>query len=177
MSDNPQLLERCREYLQGRRATYSQRVVRFSIVADVLTNDLVLGQDNILYDLGAGHCQFDRYLRVDRNWGGIYVPVDGAIDGTDLQVWEPKVQPDFFVLMEVLEHLERPWELLDRLRPRKGIVLTTPNPEVVDVLACDADHRSSLGREELQDAHFEVEQWSCFGRAGDTLVAWKGAGR
>lgn len=169
------LQQRCQDYLANRRATYHQRMRRFGVVTCVL-KELGLSLGDVVFDLGAGHCQFDRYLRCEESWSGVYVPVDGAIDGTDLQTWEPKVQPDFFVLQETLEHLEQPFALLDRLAPRKGLVLTTPNCEVVDVRACDPDHRSVVHPQRLTWRGFTLERWGFFGKANDTLVAWRTGG-
>jgi hypothetical protein len=168
-------MEHCRAYLAGRRATYEMREARFRLVHDRM-EELGLTDNDVVFDLGAGHCQFDYFLR-HQHWQGVYVPVDGSIDGTDLNLWTPKMQPDFFVLSEVLEHLEIPYNLLRRLAPRKGIVLTTPNPAVVDVLACDEDHKRVIEPKVLVEMGFTVEAYQCFGKEQDTLVAWKGGTR
>jgi hypothetical protein len=167
------LMKRCQEYVAARRATYDMRRERFCAVADVLDSRFNLSDTDIIYDLGAGHCQFDYYLRAERNWRGIYVPIDGHIDGTNLQTWKPKQQPDIYVIMEFVEHLRRPIALLDRLKPRKGIVLTTPNADVTDVLGCDPDHKSIVTRAQLRRLGYSVYANGFFGTPNDTLVGWK----
>lgn len=170
------LQDHCREYLNGRRATYEMRRTRFEAVARVMKNAFGLTDADTVFDLGAGHCQFDYFLRVECEWRGVYVPIDGHIDGTDLQTWAPpKKQPDIYVLTEILEHLPWPLELLARLKPRKGIVLTTPNVEVVDVLACDPDHHSVVRACDLRRRRFEVRAHGFFGHDRDTLLAWRRA--
>lgn len=164
---------RCKEYIANRRATYEMRMKRFALVAHLLEVVCRLSNEHTLFDLGAGHCQFDYFLRTERDWRGVYVPVDGAIDGTDLQTWRPRVQPDAYVLMEVLEHLNAPLVLLDRLKPRRGVIITVPNPAKVDVLGCDSDHRSIITRKDLESRGFRVRAHSFFGKQYDTLVAWR----
>lgn len=167
------LQERCQTYLAGRRARYEDRRSRFGAVGQLLL-ELGLAPGDVIYDLGAGHCQFDYFLRVEMRWRGVYVPVDGAIDGTDLDTWTPfGEQADFYILMETLEHLHEPMLLLERLQPRKGIVLTTPNEAVVRTLEVDEDHRSVVPEGELRLAGFEIVPMNMFGKAGDTLLAWR----
>lgn len=168
-----EIFERCNAYLAGRRRTYEDRIPRFRAAFGTLWNQLGMRDGDTLIDLGAGHCEFDLYLRQAVNWRGRYLPVDGALDGTDLQDWKPTVQPDLYVLMEVLEHLPHPFRLLQRLEPRKGILITTPNPEVVNVIAIDEDHRTEIHPNELITRGFQVERQSFFNRPGDTILAWK----
>lgn len=166
--------DHCREYLAGRRATYEMRRERFGAVAHIMGVAFKLSNEDIVYDLGAGHCHFDYFLRTEEDWRGVYVPVDGHIDATNLQTWQPpKRQPDIYVLSEILEHLEHPLELLARLKPRKGIILTTPNADKVDVLGCDPDHHSIVKAADLKRRGFHLQTRAFFGTPHDTLVAWK----
>jgi hypothetical protein len=169
---NTALMSHCQNYLNNRTADYSMRRARFAYMADVLFMNLTLSYADRLFDLGAGHCQFDYYLRTERKWHGVYVPIDGAIDGTDLNTWSPTVQPDVYVLSEVLEHLHHPFRLLKQLRPKKGIVLTVPNPDTVDVLGCDPDHKTVVTCEALDRYGFHTSRHSFFGKKDDTLLAW-----
>jgi hypothetical protein len=167
------LQTRCTEYLANRRATYEERKRRFRDVAQVLVREIGLASGDTLVDLGAGHCQFDFFLRAEIGWMGRYVPIDGSFDGTDLETWEPKGQADVYVLMETVEHLDDPLRLLRILNPRRGIVLTTPNPATVDVLKCDPDHRSQVSAQELREMGYSVREVTYFGVQRDTLLAWR----
>jgi hypothetical protein len=64
--------------------------------------------------------------------------------GLDLDCWVPPRRWDWFACLEVLEHLTSPTRLLDMMCDAAvhGVVVTTPNPEVVDVLALDPTHRT-----------------------------------
>lgn len=134
------LQSRCQEYLSSRVSDYEFRCIRFRAVYDEMVK-MGLADGDTVYDLGAGRCDFDKFLR-EQGWAGQYVPVDGSIDGTDLQTWMPPGYADFFVAIEVIEHLHRPWPLLRwmQVMSRKGAVVTTPNPLTTDVLGMDYTH-------------------------------------
>ncbi|WP_329428876.1 NUDIX domain-containing protein [Streptosporangium sp. NBC_01495] len=82
-------------------------------------------------DVGAGLTELDVCLRVDYGWRGRYVPVDGWLDGVDLETWQPPRAFDWFACLEVLEHLRDPGRLVKALQDNAtcGLVITTPNPE------------------------------------------------
>ncbi len=173
-----QHLQDCRDYLSSRRSCYSFRCRRFKAVADALST-MGLCDADMLVDVGAGRCDFDYYyLRKTRNWRGRYVPLDGAIDGINLEDWNPTVQPEWFTAIEFIEHLDKPLRLVQALQQsaRKGIVLTTPNPHTTDVLGMDYTHRSEVWPFMLESTGFAVKSVSLFGKPGDTLLAtWKRA--
>lgn len=159
-------------YLGERRGTYEYRTLRYSAVYDEM-KAMGLADHDLIVDIGAGMCDFDRYLRQVHSFDGRYLPVDGAIDGTNLNEWTPQISADFFVSIEVIEHLRDPWSLIRILKQYtdKGIVLTTPNPRVVDVLSLDKTHITPISREELEVAGFTVTAISVFGAGDDTLLA------
>jgi hypothetical protein len=132
-------------YLCRRNGTYDFRCIRYAIVAQHLVK-LGLKDDDLLVDVGAGRCEFDHFLRTELKWRGRYVPVDGSLDGTDLEHWTPHIEADFFVAIELLEHLLNPFRLIKELEQtaKKGVVITTPNSAVVDTLAIDHTHRTPL---------------------------------
>lgn len=162
-------------YLGERTGTYEYRTLRYAAVADVLEN-LGLAVGDMVVDVGAGMCDFDRYLRTTRNFDGRYVPVDGAIDGVDLNEYQPHIQSEFYTAIETLEHLVRPFGLLDDLMKlaTKGVVITTPNPVVwgSQFYKMDSTHISPINRWNFEALGWETATYQCFGRNGDTIVAW-----
>lgn len=172
MTRNETLQRSCQEYLNSRRSNYTFRCRRFKAVADEL---LRLGLDNadMLVDIGAGRCDFDYYLRTARKWRGRYIPVDGAIDGTDLEHWRPVCTPEWYTAIELIEHLENPLRLVREMQQasRKGVVLTTPNPYTTDVLGMDYTHKTAIYPEQLSSLGFKVSPVSLFGTPNDTLLA------
>lgn len=102
-----------------------------------------------------------------------YIPVDACIDGTDLEEWLPPRRADFFVALEVIEHLKAPLSLLISLRARadRGVLVSTPNPETTDVLGMDATHKTPIKAEVLKGLGFHVERASFYGQPDDSLFA------
>lgn len=159
-------------YLGERCGTYEYRTLRYSTVWNCVSWIGVQDID-LIVDVGAGMCDLDRYIRQTRNFKGRYLPVDGSIDGCNLEHWWPQIKADFFVAIEVVEHLRNPARLIRGLQTMatKGVVLTTPNPRVVDVLALDRTHYTPITREFLEKLDFHVEATSLFGAGDDTLLA------
>lgn len=159
-------------YLSERTGTYEYRCRRYSAVLDQL-RALGFRNDDIVYDVGAGMCEFGRHLYREADWSGRYVPVDGAIDGIDLNWWYPPDRAHVFVAIEVLEHLEAPWNLLQAFENMadRGAVITTPNPDAVDVLALDHTHVTPIGTEYMERRGWSVETKALFGKQNDTLIA------
>lgn len=159
-------------YLDARTGTYEFRCRRYDAVIDRL---LVMGMrraDTIL-DLGAGRMEFARRLR-ERGHLGMYVPVDGSIDGTDLNTWEPPDHVDWGVAIEVIEHLHVPNALMAKAKiaARYGIVITTPNPDAVDVLALDPTHITPVSIADLAQWGYEHQTQMLFTDVDDTIIAW-----
>src|SRR6266568_1986073 len=83
---------RCNEYLNERKGTYAFRRRRYDAVGRRLLA-LGLQEGDVVADLGAGRCEFGRYLRLEfPQLGLIYLPFDGAIDGIDFDVSFPWVR-------------------------------------------------------------------------------------
>lgn len=167
------LLEKWTHYRDTRRGTYEFRArARYKAVADRLFA-MGLSDKHTVLDVGAGSCQFGQYLQ-ELGWGGFYVPIDAVLDGTDLEAWEPSSRADFVVCIEVVEHLHNPWRLIAAMMraSRRGVVLTTPNADAVDVIACDPTHLSVVLREHLEEV-FTVERHTWFDIPNDSLLAWR----
>jgi hypothetical protein len=172
-------MEKWTEYMNARRGTYEFRCrTRYKGVADRLFK-MGLHGDSVM-DVGSGSGQFGTYLR-SRGWQGKYIPVDAVLDGTDLETWTaPLMSVGFCVCIEVIEHLQNPHRLISQMfwAAQRGLVLTTPNHEVVDVLRCDPTHVSVIPAQDLEDAAFTVERHSWFHEQDnpgqlDTLLAWR----
>lgn len=134
--------------------TYFNRRPEYMMVARELFMMGIQDDESVL-DVGAGSCDMDQYLRTECDWRGKYIPIDGVIDGVDLNSWVPQkgLQVDWVVCIETIEHVFDP-ERLVRLclaLARKGVVFTTPNPDVVDVLAVDCTHFASITKEQLSE--------------------------
>lgn len=166
-------IEKWEAYRDSRQGDYEYRCrTRYKAVADKLFA-LGLGDWHSIRDVGAGTCQFGRYLRT-RGWKGDYIPVDAVIDGTDLERYEPP-KSDFIVCIETVEHLHNPFRLIGAMNraARVGIILTTPNPDAVDVLACDPTHISFVLTSDLRSFGLSTEKHSWFGVENDTLLGWR----
>lgn len=159
-------------YLEERTGTYEFRCRRYSEVFRELRR-LGLRNGDLVYDVGAGYCEFGRHLFREAEWWGRYVPVDGAIDGTNLETWVPPITAHAFVAIEVVEHLLNPDRLLAEFAKHAelGAVVTTPNPATVDVLGMDRTHRSILPRWKFRELGWTTRTVSLFGKPEDTIVA------
>lgn len=166
--------ESCRGYIGGRRSCYEFRSIRYQAVYETMLS-LGFKLYHSVADIGGADGEFGRYLR-EQGHTGYYTVIDGYVDGTDLNLWEPpNGYAAFVVSIEVIEHLYDPQRFLRVLEKAAttGVVLTTPNPLVVDVLAMDATHISPVLPDELVRAGFTVQPRILFREEGDSLLAWK----
>lgn len=102
-----------------------------------------------------------------------YIPVDAGNDGTDLETWTPPRFAEWFVALELVEHLDDPARLINSMimKARRGVILSTPNPETTDVLGMDHTHKTPVGRNRLEALGFRVEERSFYGKPADSLFA------
>jgi hypothetical protein len=164
------------DYLGERTGTLEYRFLRYAAVADEL---FAQGMDDssILADLGAGACDFDFYLRTVRGWKGRYLPVDASIDGTDFEKrWLPRVNFDFVVAIELLEHLHDPYLFVVDVTYVAGVfIATTPNIGELGadyVKEIDRTHVFPLDTLDLCQMGAErVDVCSFFGKPNDSLLA------
>jgi hypothetical protein len=152
------------------RRPYVERAGRYEVAADRLFTGGLTDRD-VVADIGAGHTELDVCLRQTHGWRGRYVPVDRWTAPIDLDAWTPPVRWDWFACLEVLEHLHDPRRLLDCMLDAaiKGVVITTPNPEVVDVLAMDPTHRTPIRREQLAAWGLYTSLHNLYGTADDGI--------
>lgn len=168
-------IENCEAYLRARTGNYGQRSERY-LQASRELRGMGLNDDHLLCDVGAGWTEFDYHLRTRWGWRGRYWPVDCAIDGTDLNEWMPPRRCDFMVGLEIAEHMRNPAHLLLKLinNADEGVVVTVPNPRVVDVLEIDGDHKSVVTQQMLEEIGFDVMERSCYGKPNDALLGmWR----
>jgi hypothetical protein len=163
-------------YLSERDGTYEYRTLRYAAVYDKLL-ELGLKTGDMIVDVGAGMCDFDRYIRTARGFDGRYVPVDGAIDGVDLNVWVPPISSQFFVAIELLEHLRDPARLMHHLERHatKGVVVTTPYGDPDDIRAMDRTHISPMKCKDFRERGWNMRLTAVFPHRGekkDTILGW-----
>ena len=175
MTAATEMIHACDEYLGARTGKYEWRRERYAAAADLmLAQPVGLEHSDTLVDVGAGWTELDYFLRAERDWRGRYVPVDGGIDGTNLEWWGPPRNAEWIVGLEILEHLHSwPFVLTWMKRAaRKGVVLSTPNPRTTDVLGMDPTHVVAIEPYELAALGFTVEERSFYGQPADSLFAW-----
>ena len=169
------VLESCRNYIGSRHSSYEFRSIRYEAVLDTLK---LLGFTDTasIIDVGGADGEFGKYL-IENGFKGKYQVIDGMIDGTDLNNWSPKGEDfDFAVSIEVIEHLKVPSDFLKSLDnvAKKGIVVTTPNPLVVDVKAMDKTHISPTYPKDFYANGYKCYPQCLFFENGDTLLGVKG---
>lgn len=164
------------EYLRGHTSLHFERAGRFRAASERLRTS-GLDDSDILVDVGAGFTELDFHLRADYGWRGRYVPLDAWVDGTfDLLTWRPARAVGWYAALEVLEHLRDPEDLIRRMKERalKGLVVTTPNSAVVDVLAQDPTHVTALDEETLQSWGLTTSLHNFYGRYQDGICGlWR----
>jgi hypothetical protein len=171
-SSTDALIDSCDHYLGSRTGRYEWRCVRYNAAIQRIK---LPGDALTVCDVGAGWTEFGRRLW-ELGFRGRYWPVDGGLDGTDLESWTPPRDVDWFVGLEILEHLHNPWRLVEAMkrRARAGIVVSTPNPHTTDVLGMDATHVTPITPEELSAHGFEVEVRSFYGEPDDSVFGvWR----
>ena len=182
-------IARADAYLDARTGCYEWRCVRYDAALEAM-HAAGLDDSCTVFDVGAGMGEFgvrmhtgtsvpyeDLPHRKPLPWvRSRYVPVDAAIDGTDLNSWRPPRDAEFFVALELLEHLTKPATLVVemKLRATRGIIVSTPNPDTTDVLGMDPTHRTPITRAMLEAWGFEVEARSFYGGEDDSLFGvWR----
>lgn len=160
---------RCDDYLENRTGHYDYRSVRYRAAGEFIVyvaarHDISL-DDITVFDIGAGFTEFDYCLRTDFDFRGRYIPIDGSIDGTDLENWEPFRQAHFFVGLEIIEHLHNWNDLVEKMQENAtlGVCLSTPNPLTTDVLGMDETHVCEVHHEELEAYDFTVDEETFYG--------------
>ena len=170
----PDVIAQADAYLAARNGTYDYRARRYRAAGDLMVHTLGLENTDTVYDIGAAMTELDVSLRVDFGWKGRYIPVDACIDGTDLEHWTPPRRAEWFVALEIIEHLDNASDLVGQMQANanKGVILTTPNPDVVDVLAIDPTHKTVITRDMLHVSGFTTELTELFGKDKDTILAY-----
>ena len=158
------MISACDNYLAERTGRYEWRAFRYRAACAWLAAQGI-DDSMTVTDIGAGWTEFDFCLRAEFEFRGRYIPVDGGIDGTDLNFWSPARASEFFVGLEIIEHIHD-WKRLVRslqASATRGVVLSTPNPETTDVLAMDPTHVVEVHREELERLGFVVTEETFYG--------------
>lgn len=157
-------VQNCDNYLDEREGKYEFRAIRYrKAIEEMLSHGLDNGMT--VFDVGAGFTEFDYCLRKEYDWRGRYIPVDGGIDGTDLNHWVPPRDAHWFVALELLEHLTDWRYLVDRMQSKatEGIVVSTPNPRTTDVIGMDPTHVVEVWPGDLARYQFTVTEETFYG--------------
>lgn len=157
-------IQNCDNYMDERTGKYEYRAVRYRHAIKAMY-ELGLDDTMTIFDVGAGMTEFDYTLRAEFNWRGRYIPIDGGIDGTDLNDWIPPREGHWFVALELVEHLWN-WESLVlnmQDKATKGVVLSTPNPRTTDVIGMDPTHVVEVWPGMLRTHNFRVSEETFYG--------------
>jgi hypothetical protein len=150
--------------MDERTGKYEYRAVRYRHAIEAMYAN-GLDDSMTIFDIGAGMTEFDYCLRREYDWRGRYIPVDGGIDGTNLNLWEPPRDAHWFVCLEIFEHLWNFRTLIERMQEKAhcGIVMSTPNPATTDVLGMDPTHVLEVHEGNLTSRGFEVSAETFYG--------------
>lgn len=154
----------CDNYLSERSGRYDWRAVRYRAAADAMMANGLSDSDTV-FDIGAGMTEFDFCLRAEYGWKGRYIPIDGSIDGTDINTWIPPRHAEWFVGLEILEHLDDYFRkaIEWRFAATKGVIFSTPNPATTDVLGMDPTHVSEVDKALMEAVGFVVTEETFYG--------------
>lgn len=156
-------------YLSQRTGRYEWRCERYDAAIDAM-KALGLDDSSTVFDVGAGWTEFGARM-VEHGVKCRYVPVDACIDGVNLDTWTPPRSAEFFVALELLEHLADPERMIRALKNHatKAVIISTPNPATVDVMAMDATHMWEIYKCMLDSWGFKAEPCSFYGNHEDSL--------
>lgn len=162
----------CDGYLAARTGKYEWRRIRYAAALRAMERN-GLSHESTVFDVGAGWTEFDYLLRTEGNSRCRYIPVDGCIDGVNLEHWTPPRHADFFVALELIEHLLDPFRLLNEMISAcsGAVIVSTPNPLTTDVLGMDETHKTPIFPNDLVEHGFSVEVASFYGQPEDSLFA------
>jgi trans-aconitate methyltransferase len=165
-----EFIQDCDNYLGERTGCYDYRRERYAPTVEEMLR-IGLSDTDTVYDIGAGMTEFDYCLRTEGHFKGRYIPIDGGIDGTDIQNWIPPRKAEFFVALELLEHLENPHTVVRLMQHfcTKGIIISTPNPWTTDVLMMDRTHKCEIFPKMLEDWGFSWRAASFYGKEADSI--------
>ena len=157
-------INNCDNYLDDRTGKYEYRAVRYRAAAEWLYEN-GLDDSMTVVDVGAGMTEFDYTLRAEFGFRGRYIPVDGGIDGTNLNLWTPPREAHFFVGLEIVEHLVNWRHLVVGMVDSaiRGVVLSTPNPRTTDVIGMDPTHVCEVFPRDLEAFGFDVVESTFYG--------------
>lgn len=159
-------IQNCDNYMDERTGKYEYRAVRYRKAIDTMRS-YGLDDSMTVFDVGAGMTEFDYTLRAEYDWKGRYIPIDGGIDGTNLNTWAPPREGHWFVALELFEHLTLWPRLLHRMQQSAsvGVIMSTPNPATTDVLGMDPTHVTEVWKHVLEDYEMTVTEETFYGGA------------
>ena len=164
MTDWKPTIANCDNYMDERTGKYEWRAIRYRRAIETMYAN-GLDDSMTIFDVGAGMTEFDYTLRAEYGWRGRYIPIDGGIDGTDLNFWEPPRRAHWFVALELLEHLKHWRNLMINMQENAlcGVVVSTPNPRTTDVIGMDPTHVVEIHPHSLEHYDFKVTEETFYG--------------
>jgi hypothetical protein len=167
-------IENCDNYLGARTGRYEWRAIRYRAALGAMQK-IGLADTDTVFDIGAGWTEFDFCLRTEFNSRCRYIPVDGCMDGVQLDEWIPPRKAEWFVVLELIEHLADPWRLVREMQGRasKGIIISTPNTDNLGhkaVVDMDSTHVFPIYQHELTWRGFQVFPSSFYGADNDSIL-------
>lgn len=156
----------CDNYMDERTGKYEWRAVRYRKAIETMYAN-GLDDSMTVFDVGAGMTEFDYTLRAEYGFRGRYIPIDGGIDGTDLNAWIPPRDGHWFVALELIEHLWNWPTLVGHMQARatQGVIVSTPNPRTTDVIGMDPTHVVAVDWADLVVAGFKPSEETFYGSA------------
>lgn len=168
----------CDAYLGERTGRYEWRCQRYDIALALMSFVGLYNEDTVC-DVGAGWTEFGARMFTTRSARPRYWPVDGCLDGVDIETWVPQRSAEWFVALELLEHLSNPSRLVAAMQARatRGIIVSTPDPNTTDVLGMDRTHKTPVSQGMLESWGFDVAHATLYGGhwsngQTDSLVGW-----
>lgn len=158
-------IQNCDNYMDERTGKYEYRKIRYDAAIKWMVGQ-GLRDGMTVMDIGAGMTEFAYCLMHDWNLNVRYIPIDGGIDGTDLEDnWVPPRTAHFFAALEIVEHLHNWRNVVAGMQAHAsiGVVISTPNPRTTDVIGMDPTHVVEVPQRDLEAFNFEVEERTFYG--------------
>jgi len=143
--------------------------------ASLALNHMGFQNGDLVVDVGAGMCDFAAFMYTE-GYRFRYVPIDGSISGIDLESdILTLLHADWYVCIETIEHMADPWMLADFMQgyADKGMVITTPNAAVTNVLELDPTHKCGLTLDDFYDHGYLANTESIHYDQDTILATWQ----
>lgn len=145
----------------------------YKMVARQVMQKFELDDEDLLLDAGAKRTFLDFFLRRNWGWKGMYLPVDGMLDGTDMKWWTPRGASDYAVSVYQIgkDKTKAPATTIADLEKHTyiGVMFVVPMP---GEKWGDPDYTTDISPAEWEAMGYDTERHT-FLKQRDTIVAWK----